>query len=207
MTTISGHTFDESRLPREPRELDVGSRDFAFALGIKAYRPHADILCLEPDIHVQERTATGLGVRFRNAALVGDGRKSALYDASGTGEGNFIVDEWHPYTATRFIDLLPVPCLDIRDITDATRVEKWDLVKLDCEGSEFGILEHWPRGGIAGQITVEFHDFTNHARWNDEYFTWLWTQLPDYEVVQHEFFKQGEAWGHWDTLLVRREGK
>ena len=201
MTTISGHTFDESLLPLEPRVLDVGSRNFAFAVGVRAIRTKAEVLCLEPDPGVESRP----DMRLLHAAMVGDGRKRGLYAVCGTGEGNFILNEWRPRSDVGYAR--PVECVDIRDITDATRVEKWDLVKLDCEGSEFGILEHWPLGGIAGQITVEFHDFTNHARWNDEYFTWLWTQLPDYEVVQHEFFKQGEAWGHWDTLLVRKEGK
>ncbi len=84
-------------------------------------------------------------------------------------------------------------------------VTYWDLVKLDCEGSEFEILENWP-GRIATQISVEFHDGADAAR-DDAYFETLFAKLPDYEIVQHEKFKQGAWIGHWDSLLRLRDEK
>lgn len=159
---------------------------------------------MDPDPEVRfPAELISFDVGFLLTALVGDHRETVEYVSCG-GSGNYIVDDqekWRPPS-----EVLRVPACDIRDITDASRVEKWDIVKLDCEGSEFSILENWPRGGIAGQISVEFHDFKNPERWNQKYFEWLWTQLPDYEVVQHEYFKQGEAFGYWDSLLVRKEG-
>jgi methyltransferase family protein len=86
------------------------------------------------------------------------------------------------------------------------RVDHWDLIKLDCEGSEFGILENWP-GPVARQISVEFHDWTGPwaERAAGDYYERLFAgPLKDYEVVQHELSKQGEGIGHWDSLLRLR---
>lgn len=198
LVSLCGHTFDADRLPERPRVLDVGARDCKFSLGILELRPGAKILAIEPD----PNAASPVGIQIMRAALVGDRRKKATYVSFSTGEGNYIAEPWDCYRPDSSRASV-VDCVDIRDITRAELIEKWDLVKLDCEGSEFGILENWPVGGIAGQISVEFHDYKNQRRWNNLYFPWLWTQLTDYRPVQHAYTKQGEAWGHWDSLLVR----
>jgi hypothetical protein len=85
------------------------------------------------------------------------------------------------------------------------------VVKLDCEGEEFSILENWP-GPIATQISVEFHDFTGPRRaLVDEgyYENKLWPHLCQwYKVVKHDWVDlRGEPayCGHWDSLLVLKQ--
>jgi len=199
MLTICGHSFLENIMPPKPRVLDVGARNFEFSRKIRERWPEAEILALEPDKVTPPIDVPN--IRFQNVALIGDGREWSRYVQFSTGEGNYITERYEELSDQHTSCF--VPCVDIRDITRAEYLEKWDLVKLDCEGSEFSILENWPRGGIARQITVEFHDYKNPERWNLAYFDWLWTQLPDYKVVRHERTKQGEAWGHWDSLLIR----
>lgn len=201
MTTICGHTFDETRIPQLPRILDVGARNFEFARQILKMFPLAYVRCLEPDesVRIPEELAT-FNVDWWRVALVGDHRETADYISFSTGEGNYIAEPWDRYRPEASW-ARPVKCVDIRHVTNAAYLEHWDLVKLDCEGSEFSILENWPGGGIAGQITVEFHDYKNPERWNDKYFEWLWTQLPDYRVEQSERFAVGGAVARWDTLL------
>ena len=85
--------------------------------------------------------------------------------------------------------------------------DRYAVVKLDCEGSEFGILENWPHR-MADQISVEFHDYLDRARWKDKYFADLFAgPLKDYRVVQHELTPvgPGNTMGHWDSLLVLRD--
>ncbi len=141
--------------------------------------------------------------RARYEALVGDGRQTANYAAWSTGEGNLLCDE-SPWYAERSHQ---VPCVDILTLANRLPIlfPFFALVKLDCEESEFGILENWP-GPIATQISVEFHDWTGpwetKAKNSPTYYPNLWAgPLRDYEVVQHELSKVGEGVGHWDTLL------
>lgn len=203
LVTISGHTFDLDALPERPRVLDVGSFQYEFTNGILALRPGAQITCIEPSPFAADPPT---GVRLIRAALVGNGKRRDSYVAFSSGEGNYIPTE----------DDLPTPqsqrydveCFNILDITmQVSNYELvkilWDLVKLDCEGSEFSILEAWPPSFIkvANQISVEFHDYKHPDKYDSAYFAQLFTKLSQYQIVQNDYFKQGEAWGHWDTLL------
>lgn len=197
LVQISGHSFDLDALPERPRVLDVGSFHNEFTKGILTLRPGAEIVCIEPNPKAPEPPQ---GVRLIRAALVGDYRRCAWYRAFSTGEGNYIPDDDDRSISPSAC--CSVACRNIRELTS----KSWDLVKLDCEGSEFSILENWPlRWRFATQISVEFHDYKKIETYNPDYFVWLFHKLQKYEVVKHDFFKHGEAWGHWDSLLRWRE--
>lgn len=196
LVTLHGHTIDEARLPARPAVLDVGSRNYGFTNALLEIRPLANIVCLEPDPLVKPHPQARL---YRNA-LVGDNRVEDEYYSYSTGEGNCLKGDtrlsvYPDWTRTK-VHCIRLPVLGR---------SHWDLIKLDCEGSEFGILENWPESVTADQITVEFHDYQDRATWEDAYFAALFAKLPQFEVVQHEDFQQGCAVGHWDSLLVRRK--
>lgn len=202
LITLASHTIDLDLLPDVPTVLDVGCRGFDFGEAVRKHRPLAWIVAIDPSPEVR-LPAGGLGI-FQNLALVGKPRHMALLAMHSTGEGNCICEDDVPWYA----EAAAVKCTTIQKLMDDHGVKHWDLVKLDCEGSEFGILEHWP-GPIAGQISVEFHDWT--GPWEgyvkgDYYERLLAGPLKDYEVVSHELKKVGspEAWGHWDSLLRLR---
>ncbi len=201
LRSLAGHTVDLDRLPEIPLVLDVGSRNFDFTLSIKRERPHARVIALDPDpiiphpIHLWN-------VTFMPVALVHDDRQTSRYASYSTGEGNMLTDLESYYDAK----MLNVPCINILKLMRLFGISGWDLVKLDCEGSEFDILANWP-GPIADQISVEFHDGHpqlegDHRIERGKYFVNLWSHLAGYRVVQHEIFKQGDWYGHWDTLLT-----
>lgn len=199
MTTISGHSFIEEHLPEAPEVLDVGSRNYDFARGILEICPKARVVCIEPDFVVPSPKDSRIE-RVRRA-LVGDARVRDEYRSFSTGEGNHLAGDTR---LTKYPDwqTYQVDCLRLEDLPQT----HWDLVKLDCEGSEFGVLENWPASVTADQISVEFHDYMDREKWNRRYFNELFFKLADrFEVVQHQDSKQGEAWGHWNTLLVRRD--
>ena len=198
--TISGHTFDADGLPDQCTILDVGCREFAFTKGIRALRPRAVVYALDPDpaIHFPR----DMPVAFMRKALVHDDRRKSKYASYSTGEGNFLtdLDQWHD------AKIIEVPCINIVDLMRFECCPRnWDLVKLDCEGSEFKILECWP-GPIARQISVEFHDYNQRQVYNDAYYENLFAALAThgYKVVQHELsdISGRGAVGHWDSLLV-----
>lgn len=202
IVTLESHSIDLSRLKRPLQVLDVGCRHFDFAAGIRYMNYGAHIVGMEPDREVEpDRLAVD---SFYRAALVGDDRTSERYCSFSTGEGNYLCPGAH-HEEKAF--LYTVPCMRITEIERPHEYKPWDIVKLDCEGSEFEILESWP-GPIADQISVEFHDYKDQVTWNDAYFEKLFAKLAGfgYEVLQHPYTKVGAGvWGHWDTLLALRQ--
>jgi FkbM family methyltransferase len=198
LVTLASHTIDLHRLPEGGVVLDVGCRNFAFTKALLEVRPRMCVIAMDPDPFIVDPYLSRVIVL--NEALVGDDRRYSDYAAYSTGEANFLTDKV-PEFAARY----SVPCTNINDVMRRLAVEQFALVKRDCEGSEFGILEAWP-GPIAEQISVEFHDFMDRQRYGADYFARLFAKLADYEVVQHEETPIGPAdtMGHWDSLLVRK---
>lgn len=199
LVKLCGHTIDESLLPEIPVVLDVGSRDFHFTKALLQIRPRAFVVAMDPDKGIP----APINCLFWNMALVGDGKTKSNYASYSTGEGNMLLEGNSYYDAK----IYEVACIDIQTLMRHCKVNQWDLVKLDCEGSEFDILWNWP-GPIAKQISVEFHDGADPAHRHDQYFAGLFERLlVYYRVVQHEKFQQGAWWGHWDSVLVLKYEK
>lgn len=206
LVKFASHSIDVDSLPELPTVLDVGCRGFDFTLEILHARPGGLVVAMDPDPQIGEPPNIGAPpevrhVLFVREALVGDARKTSNYAGWSTGEGNLLCDK-APHFAER---QHTVACTNITDLMRRLGISYWDVVKLDCEESEFGILENWP-GPIAGQLSVEFHDWTGPCKEKatKEYYDALFSgPLRDYEVLSHELSTvgPGPAWGHWDTVL------
>ena len=198
---IASHTVDLDRLPQMCNVLDVGCRDFDFSRGVLDERPYGTVVALDPSPSAKP-TVLDSSITFIPKALTGGDKKTARLFTGSTGHGDFLS------AAEAYYDMVPVEveCTTITELCKGTPF--WDVVKLDCEGSEFGILEKWP-GRVARQISVEFHDWTmpNLVRDNPDYWRKLFERLGKcgYHVVQHELSQQGAGIGHWDTLIVLGE--
>ena len=184
-----------SLLPDCPLVLDIGCRDFGFSNEILRHRPEASIIALDPDVEI--KPPANNRIAFIPKAFTHFPDDSLRWKRQG--EASAIVTDGGEI----------VPNIGLKNLEFALYFhgkKRFDLVKLDCEGSEFGILENWP-GPIAEQISVEFHDYANRARWNDGYFEMLFSgPLKDYRVIQHELLPIGpfDTMGHWDSLLILR---
>lgn len=216
---LASHTVDLDLLPERCKVLDVGSRWFDFSRSILATRPDGYVVAVDPSPDVEDPHVWQL--HFYNTAIVGDERETVRLAHFSTGEGNFITDAEKYHEATFFQSsahnvsevflevkytdgvISPYANSGLQPKGNVSLGTFWDLVKLDCEGSEFGILENWP-GPIATQISVEFHDWDKPHYRSEGYYERLWKLLPWYKVVQHDLSKQGTGVGHWDTLLVLR---
>lgn len=205
---FADHTLDLDLLPERPLVVDIGCRWWDFAKAVLERRPLASIAAYDPDPAMEE--PDDARIEFYRAAVVGGNRARSLYASYSTGEGNFLFDHmpasgelmipfcnWQvPGAAITTVGCIPIAAL---------KGQHWDAIKLDCEGSEFEILENWP-GPIATQISVEFHDFTGpRSQGRDAYYQKLWERLPWYKVVRHELSRKGEGIGHWDTVLALKE--
>ncbi len=197
LQVLSAHTIDLDLLPEIPLVLDVGCRNWDFTDDILRLRPKAQITAIDPGFDIRPHRNEAQ-VKFLRCALVGNDRNRAWCHSFSTGEANYVNQE---VKAQEGESVYPVSCCNMRLITPAD--QPWDVVKLDCEGSEFEILENWP-GPIARQISVEFHDWGHLDRYSPLYYFDLFAALGKfgYRLVQHELSKQGEGTGHWDSLLL-----
>lgn len=160
MTTIDGHTFDETKL-NKGWIIDAGCRGFEFA------KIEGNMYSL--DIENFEKTPNLI---FRHAALMA---KSGFVDAHyfGNGTGNFVkgINE-QPYNGPdRPCETKQVQAITLQDIY-ADIGTNIDLLKLDIEGAEYEILAELEP--IPKQVTVEFHEHCHpdlHNKWIDKVLT------------------------------------
>lgn len=203
IVTLAEHSVDESLLPEEPIVLDVGCRWFTFAEEMRRIRPKARIICLDPDKDVL-KDAKAKSYEIYINALVGQELPGEMpYGRYQSGVSNFIrglacqfyEDQCEAWQG----EIVSVSALSIMTLMGHLEIGHFDVVKLDCECSEFSILESWP-GRIATQISVEFHDWADRKKWDDAYFCRLFAgPLKDYDVVQHD---EHGCYAHADSLLV-----
>ncbi len=215
LQTLAEHTVDLDLLPEAPIVFDVGCRWFSFAQAVRDLRPQARVVCFDPDPLVRDDLKSKEFEFYQNG-LVG---RPALAGREDTPAGSAKLYRYldgvsdfidglacaHYYRDHKIYsgDFINVSVLTIQDAMRAAGVSHIDCVKLDCECSEFSILEDWP-GPIATQISVEFHDWADHLRWDGKYFDALFAgPLRDYKVVLHEWH---ESYAHMDSLLVLKDG-
>ncbi len=207
--TLAEHTIDEELLPERPIVFDVGCRWFSFAAEIRRIRPGARVVCFDPDPLVLNDVKAREFEFFQNgivgtSALVGSAPGSGRLCRYLDGVGDFIEGLacehfTKEYQGDVHGDSVMVSLLDIASAMRAVGVDHLDVVKLDCECSEFSILSDWP-GPIATQISVEFHDWADRSKWGDAYFDKIFAgPLKDYKIVQHEWHG---SYAHMDSLLV-----
>jgi FkbM family methyltransferase len=186
---VAEHTIDVDLLPESPLVLDVGCRRFNFCEEILALRPKAQIIAFDPGPDIE--ALDDMRITFMNFALM-----------HGAHEGAWLsMNDCSSIVSTVYQDgLVEVPVIGMDEI-----LYHWpyfDLMKFDCEGCEFAILENWP-GKCAGQINIEFHDnmvSPDGKGLPQSYFDELFhVKLSDYRVIQNEPDSLGT---HADALLV-----
>jgi FkbM family methyltransferase len=210
--TLIDHTIDDDPLflPERPIVLDAGCRGFGWTREILQLRPGARVIALDPDPKI-DCPADLDHIQFMRMAITEKSDRSVVWQ--GPGEGSYICgkpgDPGYGWAEGNNAESAIVKNTTIGELMIAQRrqIERWDVVKLDIEGSEFGILENWP-GPIALQISVEFHDFIDRKRWGDAYFDKLFGgPLRFYDVRLFQLTPIGPAnsLGHWDSLLTLKE--
>ena len=150
----------EKPLPDSPIVVDIGANAGFFCLQIASHRPKARILCCEP-IPVNFKQLS------RNAAINPNlditARQVAVY--GHTGSMHLLV-EWEDALSTAATILpvggripMEVPCVNLQDLLDRHGLDRVDLLKLDCEGSEYSILYRCTAEYLKriGKMAIEVH--------------------------------------------------
>ena len=180
--------------------LDIGSRRYGFSNGMA--KLGCSVWAVEPDSDVPLPSNKNI-ILIRGAAVPPneDGVEQELIKWS-YGDGNHLasVHGSVPASSTR----QKTKCYSVHELSKMAGRIWWDVVKLDCEGSEYDILLNWP-GPIASQITVEFHDFTGANPEGEKTYKKIFEHLGQwYKVIQHERYcmPRQTTLNYWDSLFV-----
>jgi FkbM family methyltransferase len=197
---LAEHSVDLDLLPEAPVVLDAGCRGFDFSNAVLEVRPNARIIAMEAAPGVEG--SNDPRITFLNQPLVGFLQSSKMEFVALPNPAACFMRELNPATFKG----ISVETRTLQWLSSRFQIEKFDLIKLDVEGSEFGILETWP-GPIATQLSVEFHDYVDNHKYDDAFFNRLFLgSLSDYDVVQHEVSEVSNARrGHWDSLFRLRD--
>ena len=183
LESIDGHSLDVDLLTESCLVLDVGCRGFNFGNALRS-RFRANVYELDIDV----LDTTQLYYRIGLSAYEGKG------DVSNELDGH----------ARRLIEGEQVAVTTLQSFSRQVRVEDWAVIKLNCEGSEFDILQTLA-SPMAKQIVVSFHEHTVAQR-GDIAIDKLLDRLRQwYDVHNHiKESRYGCRSNYWDTLLIRR---
>ncbi|MGL4462247.1 MAG: FkbM family methyltransferase, partial [Planctomycetia bacterium] len=170
--------LDADAVPPGGLIVDVGAHIGAFARKAHEKWPTARIVCVEPvaaNVAVL-RANVGDHATVVHAACTYE-TDAVLYDCVQPGvesTGGSMVrpaDDVEPKLQGKYVyhrDHRPLATVTLEDLRtlagDGTAAERIDLLKLDCEESEFSILGRSPSLDHVERIVGEFH---GEARWND----------------------------------------
>lgn len=138
--------------------IDIGANVGFFSLASRFYFPNSEIHAFEPNLNLKEYLShnfSNLNIKLHSKAV---GEKSGTVQLNIIGESNQTrVNESSP-GSTEMITLESI----LSDIDGEI-----DLLKLDCEGSEWGILKDTESLKQVNNITLEYHLWANQKTHED----------------------------------------
>lgn len=191
LTVVDNHSFREDLLTKGP-VLDAGSRGLRLAKWFRD-RGHR-VIALDAG---ESEEADGIQTR-----------QFALVDSSyPPGSCAFLVDDADK--EARHIGSLCRAGENVRAVTigglqKMFGVHKWDLIKLNIEGSEYDILDEIS-GPIARQIVFSLHEHTDRARGREECDRIINKLRTWYDIYNQVWEKRyGCRENYWDVLCIER---
>lgn len=168
--------------------IDVGCRGFAFSEAMR------DLGCYAVGFDLEGLTPPK-GVRYF---------KMAVSDYTGFGTYKDTADQQAKHLSGKGH---PVSVMSMNDVYGhLVEYGSFDIVKLDCEGSEYKILSDPNFQPIPLQFSIEFHMHAHRALHDRYYDKCMENLLKYYEPVQHELTQaHGAGWNYWDSLFIRKD--
>jgi len=195
-----GHTFDADLVHPGRVILDVGCRGFHLA----AQFPHCRYIGFDADPELAAPADLPNG-DFTIAAVVGEHpdpiSRTARIVMDRDTSARTIVRNAHQWPTRT------VPTITLEEIISRWNILHFALIKLDCEGSEYGIMEVIAGlGPIADQISVEYHDFCglNPQTDMDQWYATLHTRLGQWYDAVRFTGPIGDEPAHFDCLYQLR---
>lgn len=206
--TVAGHTFYPELLDPNGWGLDIGCRGYEFVDAIQQI-VRVGFIAVDPGKMALRKDTPQ--VKSVAAAVVGQWRKSVElveYPQNSLGKSCVLRRGVRIHPAWGIPDRHRVRGITVVGLMRQFGIRHFTVVKIDCEGSEYEILQQWP-GAVADQITIEFHDRWRRGpypetpeRFHQETVRGYLGQW--YDAVRYR--KTGPIWAqeYWDVLLVRK---
>jgi len=187
LKTIAEHTIDTDLLDGGLC-IDVGCRGFQFSEALR------DLGCKVLAFDLEEMEAPE-GITFYKKAIF-TGEPNTLYYTD-------TADQQAKYISETGISIGSIGLAFLYE--GLTNKNDVDVLKLDCEGSEYHILSDPDFQPIPKQISVEFHMHV-HKDLHDKYFDRCIAQLKrDYVTVKMELTEaHGAGLNYWDCLFIKK---
>ena len=184
--TIAEHSLIPSLLPEKGFIIDAGCRNFQFrdamkAMGHKVYAIDCDLL--DDPCEEYYRFALSNKNGFANISRTNDPQATSITTVD-TGE--------------------VIECMTLEAFSQIRGPlhGRWDLIKLDIEGSEYEVIMAMEKA-ITRQLSVEFHMHT--GVYDMKELEEMENHLHDlgYEFIQHKLSAQhGLGENYWDSLFL-----
>lgn len=140
--------------------IDVGANVGAISCWIGVHHPEVRVYAFEPvkpsyDLLVENLEANGCtNVQAFNMAITGDGRDVSVYGALDENAGGASV-----YLDDGNGEVFHAKSVTLAEFMESQAIERVRLLKLDCEGSEYEILESsWDVLARVDAVRAEFHE-------------------------------------------------
>lgn len=140
--------------------VDVGAHIGVFGVHMAKTHPGVRIVCLEPnpdtyallEKNIHANGLTGQVYPVNKGVAGASGKRDLYLDPTNTG-GNSLTPNDYTTTSIR------VPVTTIADVLRAHKIERIALLKMDCEGAEYEILQNTPDHILknTNMIIMEYH--------------------------------------------------
>jgi FkbM family methyltransferase len=161
------------KLPPRPVVLDIGANAGYFEMMLFSKMAEATVYAYEPipsncslfQQNVALNPSLGNRIHLFNKAVTGKPQEFVELFMETEAENSVIASIYSDFDRKNHFTLR-VPAISLCQILEETGIERADLVKIDCEGSEYPIIYDTPAScwGKMTFLTVEVHDLDQDRR-------------------------------------------
>ena len=181
---IDCHSVDISLLYPGSKILDIGCRGFHFYNNLK--KRGCEVYAVDPDWLDSNIPYYQCAISNFNGKcdLVHTSDPQAKYIKSGNS----------------------IEVFDLESFSQKVKIQEWDVIKMNCEGSEYQILPTIQRP-IAKQLSLDFHEHTDRKIGKDQIDQMLnrLTVWYDIKIASWEI-RHCAGYNYWDVLLISKFG-
>lgn len=202
ITVIAEHSVDLSLLPEKANILDLGCRNFLFAMELT--RQGHWVRTVDPDSAV----LGGHIVAYTSyPQMIHSHFRVAITNENGLCRVNYSKD---PQATTVTKAMIPLAGFDVqmytlKSFSEMVGVTFWDLIKFDIEGSEYEVITSLTEPP-AKQLSIEFHLHTKI--YGDAQVKEMEDKLLSlgYFPVKHDKTSQhGLGLNYWDSCWILKD--
>ena len=175
--------------------VDIGANVGTFALYAAQAAPDAQIYCFEPEqlnFQLLQRNIDGNGLEQRISAF--RCAVASTNDRRDLAVGASLLNSFH--MQSEGAEIQSVDCLTLSDILAIHQLHTIDLLKINCEGAEYEILQACPSYVFdrIANIRLEYHNLDDNGRNGESLSRYLQTRGYKIERFTRYLNRSGFIW-------------